>query len=226
MAEHCEEFGRSADETASDARLDAAAFHRNHAAIGGILLERFAELSGDVLEIGSGTGQHTCYFAQLMPQLTWWPTDPNPKHRQSIDAWRAHTGRPNMQAALALDACADDWFANQPASPGGELRGVLALNVVHIAPWRVAEGLVRGAANHLAPDGSLLLYGPFKRDGHHTSESNARFDAGLRADDPEWGVRDTSDLAALADKHGLRLANPVAMPANNFILEFVRGSAD
>jgi hypothetical protein len=104
------------------------------------------------------------------------------------------------------------------------LLAVFCANVIHIAPWRVAEGLVAGAARGLRPDGRLFLYGPFKRDGQHTAPSNAAFDASLRDNNPEWGVRDVDEVAALAQHNGLKLTEIVDMPANNLILVFERNA--
>ena len=95
-------------------------------------------------------------------------------------------------------------------------------NVIHIAPWRVAEGLFAGAARHLRADGRLFLYGPFKRDGRHTALSNAVFDTSLHERDPEWGVRDIGDVEGQAASVGLALIETVQMPANNLILVFGR----
>jgi hypothetical protein len=94
--------------------------------------------------------------------------------------------------------------------------------VIHIAPWHVAEGLFAGAGRYLGVDGRLFLYGPFKRDGHHTAVSNAIFDTSLRDNNPEWGVRDIADLERLAETAGLALIETVGMPANNLILVFRR----
>lgn len=106
-----------------------------------------------------------------------------------------------------------------------ELLAVFCANVIHIAPWRVAEGLFAGAARYLRADGRLFLYGPFKRDGRHTALSNAIFDTSLRERDPEWGVRDIADLEKLAASGGLTLLETVEMPANNLILVFGRRQA-
>jgi hypothetical protein len=104
----------------------------------------------------------------------------------------------------------------------GRLLAVFCANVIHIAPWRVAEGLFAGAARYLRADGRLFLYGPFKRDGKHTALSNAVFDASLRDNNPEWGVRDVADVTALAETVGLSLVEIAEMPANNLILVFER----
>jgi Protein of unknown function (DUF938) len=99
---------------------------------------------------------------------------------------------------------------------------MLCINVLHIAPWRVSQNLMAGAGRLLRPGGRLFIYGPFKRDGVHTAPSNAAFDATLRAENPDWGVRDVADLSALAQAAGLSLAQTVPMPANNLVLAFVR----
>ena len=77
-----------------------------------------------------------------------------------------------------------------------------------------------GAGRVLPSGGVLYLYGPFKQDGHHTAPSNADFDAGLRARNAEWGVRDLGDVSALAQAQGLELVERISMPANNLSLVF------
>ena len=99
---------------------------------------------------------------------------------------------------------------------------MLCINVLHISLWRVAQNLFSGAGRLLRADGRLFIYGPFMRDGAHTAPSNAAFDAALRAENPEWGVRDVRDLCDLADKAGLSLAEITPMPANNLVLAFAR----
>jgi hypothetical protein len=104
----------------------------------------------------------------------------------------------------------------------GKLLAVFCANVIHIAPWRVAEGLVAGTGRYLRADGRLLLYGPFKRGGKHTAISNAVFDSSLRERDPEWGVRDVEAVEQLAAVTGLGLVEVSEMPANNLVLAFER----
>jgi hypothetical protein len=99
---------------------------------------------------------------------------------------------------------------------------VFCANVIHIAPWRVAEGLFAGAGRYLSDGGLLFLYGPFKRDGKHTAISNAVFDASLRERDAEWGVREIEDVEKLARHVGLGLIEIAEMPANNLTLVFER----
>jgi hypothetical protein len=223
MAEYVVEFGKDGRRIESDGRLDAAAFHRNHLPIRELLLRQLAGKTGDVVEAGSGTGQHVVDFARHMPGITWWPSDLNEQHLKSIAAWRAHAGLPNIRPPLRIDLSDPAWCpAMHDGSGPQQLLAVFCANVIHIAPWRVAEGLFAGAGHYLGADGKLLLYGPFKRDGAHTSVSNAVFDSSLREGNPEWGVRDMADLETLAGNACLALAEIAEMPANNLILVFAR----
>lgn len=219
MADYVVEFGKDGGRVAADGRLDAAAFHRNHAAILDVLAPFLREQRGDVVEVGSGTGQHAVFFAAHLPEITWWPSDLNPAHLTSIDAWRRHTGCANVRPPLRIDLTDPAWCAEMQDGRGPrDVAAVFAANVVHIAPWRVAEGLIAGAARYLRPGGRLFLYGPFKRGGVHTAPSNAEFDAKLRSGNPEWGVRDVEELDAVARRHRLAVTEIVEMPANNLIL--------
>lgn len=223
MAKFVVEFGRDGGPVEPDGRLDAAAFHRNHGPILAVLQRFLAGKSGDVLEAGSGTGQHVVQFASQHPDITWWPSDANERHLASIAAWRAHADLPNIRPPMPIDLSDPAWCpAMHDGSGPGKLLAVFCANVVHIAPWRVAEGLFAGAARYLRPDGRLFLYGPFKRDGKHTALSNAVFDTSLRERDAEWGVRDIADIGSLAEGVGLALAEAVEMPSNNLILVFTR----
>jgi SAM-dependent methyltransferase len=226
MAEFVAEFGKDGRPVEPDGRLDAAAFHRNHAPIWNVLQAFLAGKSGEVLEAGSGTGQHVVHFAKHTPGIVWWPSDLNERHLASIEAWRAHTALPNIRAPLRVDLTDPDWCPQMHDGNGpGKLLAVFCANVIHIAPWRVAEGLFAGAARYLRADGRLFLYGPFKRGGKHTAMSNAVFDTSLRQQDAEWGVRDIADVEKLADGVGLRLVETRDMPANNMMLAFQRSDA-
>ncbi|QWG13745.1 DUF938 domain-containing protein [Bradyrhizobium sediminis] len=226
MAEYVVEFGRDGRPVEPDGRLDAAAFHRNHQAIRTVLQRFLAGKSGDVLEAGSGTGQHVVDFARHFPDIVWWPSDFNEQHLKSIAAWRAHAALANIRPPLRIDLSDPDWCPELHDGRGpGKLLAVFCANVIHIAPWRVAEGLFAGAARYLREDGWLLLYGPFKRGGKHTALSNAIFDTSLREGNAEWGVRDLGDLEKLAASVGLALIEIAEMPANNLVLAFGRAKA-
>jgi SAM-dependent methyltransferase len=226
MADYVVEFGKDGRRVEPDGRLDAAAFHRNHEAIRSVLQRVLAGKSGDVVEAGSGTGQHVVDFARHLPDITWWPSDLNERHLESINAWRADAGLSNIRTPLRIDLSDPSWCPQmQDGSGPGALLAVFCANVIHIAPWRVAEGLLAGVARFLRADGRLLLYGPFKRDGRHTAVSNAVFDTSLREKDPEWGLRDIDALKELAAPAGLALEEIVEMPANNLVLVFGRQPA-
>ena len=227
MAEYVVEFGKDGRPVEPDGRLDAAAFHRNHEPIWSVLQTFLAGKSGDVLEAGSGTGQHVVHFGRHTPDITWWPSDLNEAHLRSIEAWRKHSGLPNIRPPRRIDLTDPAWAsAMQDGGGPANLLAVFCANVIHIAPWRVAEGLFAGAGRYLRADGRLFLYGPFKRDGKHTALSNAVFDTSLRDQDAEWGVRDIADLEKLADSVGLNLIGISDMPANNFILAFGRSNGN
>jgi SAM-dependent methyltransferase len=219
MPNYAVEYGKAGMPPEADGRLDGRAFHRNHAPIWSVLAKFLGSRSGDVLEIGSGTGQHAVEFARRARLINWWPTDIAESHLRSIAAWRAFARLANLQPPVRLDASQFDWRLGELGLPASFL-GMFCANVIHISPWAVAEGLLAGAHRHLQADGRLFLYGPFRRDGIHNAPSNAAFDVSLRRENPEWGVRDTADLQKLAQANGLRLAEIVETPSNNAILIF------
>jgi SAM-dependent methyltransferase len=223
MVEHVVEFGNVGRPPQPDGRLDAPAFHRNQAAIWLVLGPFLDRRSGNVLEVGSGTGQHAVAFAAQTPDITWWPSDVNEKHLASIAAWRAYSKLANLREPVRIDLMDSNW-----SSEGRGLQApfvaILCINVLHISPWQASEHLLDGAAHCLTAGGRLFAYGPVTKDGEHTDPSNAAFDTGLRKDNPEWGVRDIADLRSTAAGAGLRLVETVAMPANNFMLVFERAT--
>jgi SAM-dependent methyltransferase len=202
----------------NDARRHAPAAERNRDAILAVL-KRHLPVRGLVLELASGSGEHAVHFAAALPDLVFQPSDPDAASCASIDAWAASAGLANLRPAIALDATAQHW-------PIPAADAVLCINMIHIAPWAAAIGLLQGAARILAPGGVLYLYGPYKRDGRHTAPSNDAFDRGLRARDPAWGVRDLEAVAALAAANGFAAPAIEPMPANNLSLIFRRLSTE
>lgn len=197
------------------AKLGSPAANRNRGPILAVLA-RVLPSEGTVLEIASGSGQHVVFFADALPALRFVPSDPDPSARDSIEAYRAEAGLANVEAALALDVRETPW-------PISTCDAVVAINMVHISPWEATLALLDGAAARLPSNGPLVLYGPYRVGGVHTAESNARFDEGLRARDPAWGVRDLEDVLAAAAARGLVESERVAMPANNLTVVLRRG---
>lgn len=196
-----------------DARLFAPATARNREPIANVL-RGHAPSRGLILEIASGSGEHIVHFANaLSPELTFQPSDPDAGARASIDAWVASSGVSNVLPAVALDVSTHTW-------PIQRADAVLCINMIHIAAWEAAVGLMRGAGSILQGGGLLYLYGPFRRDGRHTAPSNEAFDRDLRRRNARWGVRDLEMVAQLAGEHGFAFPVVEEMPANNLSLIF------
>lgn len=170
---------------------------------------------GLVLEIASGSGEHVAHFAAALPRLVFQPSDPSPAARASIDDWALTSGLANIRPAMALDAETTHWPIEHAAA-------VLCSNMIHIAPWEAAVGLIAGAARILPADGPLYLYGPYRRAGRHTAPSNDAFDRDLRERNPAWGVRDLEAVSEVAAEHGFDAPEVIDMPANNLSLVFRR----
>ena len=192
---------------------DAPACARNREPILQVLRTHFANRH-DVLEIGSGTGQHAVYFAAAMPWLQWQCSD-RPEYLPGIEAWRMEAGLANTPAPLLLDVALGPW-------PARRFDAVFTANSLHIMGWPEVEAFFAGLANVLAEQATLVVYGPFNYGGEFTSDSNRAFDASLRARDPRMGIRDFEAVDALARGIGLVLVEDVAMPANNRCLAWRR----
>ena len=159
-----------------------------------------------MLEIASGSGEHVTHFANTFnAALTFQPSDPDAGARASIDAWIEATVVLNVLPALALDASADSW-------PIQRADAVICINMIHIAPWEAAIGLMRRAARVLPAGDLLYLYDPYRRNGQHTAPSNEAIDRGLRLQNAEWGVRGLEAVAELA-RHGFGEPIIEEMPA-------------
>jgi len=198
----------------TDHRQQAPAAARNRDPILAVL-RGVLPRTGTVLEIASGTGEHSLHFARALPGLVFQPSDPNPEARRSIAAWVAESGLVNLRPPLALDAAAPSW-------PVIAADAVLCINMIHISPWAATEGLMRGAASILPPGGPLYLYGPYRRAGVATAPSNEAFDRDLRQRDTAWGLRDLEAVAALAAAAGFSGPIITEMPANNLSVVFRR----
>ena len=180
------------------------------------VLEPLLAKASRILEIGSGTGQHGVYFAARLPHLIWQTSDV-PAHLPGIRMWLEEAQLPNLPEPLSLDV-SGDW-------PPGPFDGVFSANTAHIMGLPEVARMLLGVGRILAPEAPFALYGPFSEGGRHTSESNARFDASLKARDPRMGVRDLDDLRALADRAGLELRADLPMPVSNRTLVWYRRTA-
>jgi len=169
---------------------------------------------GTVLEIGSGTGQHAVFLTQNLPGLLWQPSD-RLENLAGLEARFSAVGNERILPLLQLDVLLDPW-------PGCSYEGAYSANTAHIMPWDAVVAMFTGVAAHLVPGARFCLYGPFNIDNRFTSESNAQFDAGLRAQDSQMGIRDMAAIESLANLHQIQFEQKLAMPANNFILVFKR----
>ncbi len=171
---------------------------------------------GTVLEIGSRTAQHVTFFAQLMPLVRWLPSDIPENMATLVDCLEGHHSE-NINAPIALDVTQTPW---PPSS--ADVDGVFSANTLHIMPWIAVERFFQGVGRVLRPGGKLCVYGPFKYRGEFTTPSNAQFDASLRSQNPESGLRDFERIVALAEAQDLELLADHDMPANNQLLIWLK----
>jgi hypothetical protein len=188
---------------------------QNQAPILEVLREEFAS-SKKVLEIASGTGQHAVFFGRALPHLHWHTSELVQNH-EGIQAWLDEANLPNVHSPVAIDVNAFAW-------PIDRVDAVFNANTVHIVSWPGVERMFAGIGRVLDVGGIVCMYGPFNYGGKFTTESNARFDAWLKARDPASGVRDFEAVNRLAEEQGLRLLKDVSMPGNNRTLVWKRVS--
>ncbi len=189
------------------------ACERNRDPILDVLREVFAA-TRDVLEIGSGTGQHAAFFAAQLPHLIWHASD-LPEHHAGINAWITEAALPNLRGPVALDVREALW-------PLQAVDAVFTANTLHIMDWASVQAAFEGIGRVLNAQGILVVYGPFNVGGRFTSDSNANFDRMLRARGVGSALRDFEAVNALARGIGLELECDVPMPANNRTLAWRR----
>jgi len=169
--------------------------------------------TAQVLEIGSGSGQHAVHFAQHLPQLTWQTSDLAINH-DGIKQWINEAQLSNLQLPISLDL-------NQPW-PIEQTQAIYTANTLHIVSWPLVVKFFAGVKQHLSNGGVLCIYGPFNYQGQFTSQSNANFDLWLKGRDPQSGIRDIEAIMTLAAEAGLSLTKDHQMPANNRLLVFTK----
>ncbi len=184
----------------------AESSEQNKAPIMAVLRQVLAPV-GDVLEIGSGTGQHAVYFARQLPSLVWQPSDVA-ENLPGIELWIQEARLPNLKPPVVLDVASSEW-------PNAQFDAAFSANTAHIMAWPEVESMFQGVAGILRGGGRFCLYGPFNYGGRYSASSNERFDAWLKSRNPHMGVRDLDDLRELADRVGMELETDFEMPADN-----------
>ena len=197
----------------TDPRLHFPATERNRDAILRVLRPLFPAHC-TVLEVASGSGEHAAFFTGQEPGWTWIPSDPDPAHVASADAWKQAQTASNLRPAIQLDVLGE-W-------PALDITAAFCANMIHISPSETTPALLHGWARLLPAGAPAVLYGPFQREGMHTSQSNERFHESLRSRDPRWGVRHLEAVQQIADDAGLTPESVVEMPANNLCVVFRR----
>lgn len=199
----------------------APSCERNRAPILDVLRVHFAQCR-HVLEVGSGTGQHAVHFAAALTHLRWQASD-RAVQLPGIRAWLDEAALANAPPPVALDVATGPW--PRPDDGAAHFDAAFTANTLHIMGWAEVRALFDGLDRVLGADATVIAYGPFNRGGDYTSDSNAAFDAALRARDPASGLRDAEAVDALAAGIGLRLIEDAAMPANNRCRVWRRGDA-
>ena len=174
------------------------------------ILKHVFEHPCEILEIGSGTGQHAVHFATHLPHVTWQPSD-QAIHLAGINSWVEEANLQNIKAPLELDVNHQPW-------PVTDIEAVFTANTLHIMSWESVQVLTRSLAEHMRPGAKICCYGPFNVGGTYTSDSNARFDIWLKAQNPLSAIRDLEALVSLANDAGINLLEDIVMPANNKLL--------
>jgi len=199
---------------AEDGRRFSPSTGRNKHVVRDVFLANMPTV-GHVLEVASGTGEHGAHITDAAPDLIWTYSDIDAASQNSQRAWRDAAVHDRLRGPLTLDTTHDAWAESE-----GPFDGLFCANMIHIAPFAAAQGLIAGAGRLLQQGGRLMLYGPFARHGE-IAPSNARFSQDLQRRHPQWGVRDLDlDILPLADATGLQLSGVTAMPANNLSVVF------
>lgn len=198
----------------------AIATEKNRQPILEILKEKIPP-HGDILEIASGSGEHSLFFAPYFPEKQWIPSDKEKECLDSIKAWREDCLTDNLQLPLEIDVMESNWHQSLTQK---NITAIICINMIHISPWEACLGLMTGAREILPFEGILYLYGAYKINNQHTTTSNQEFDNYLRSQNSAWGVRNLEDVIEVAVKNNLTFEKKIPMPSNNFSLIFRKTS--
>ena len=205
-----------------DYRLFYPATQRNKICIGDVL-SKISLKKGFVLEIGSGSGEHGVEFQKRFPEIIWQTSDPEIEHRKSIISWIDHEKlNIKMPKPLEIDVRKIPWPI--PPKLVDNLQVIISINMVHIAPWECTESLFEESGKLLNYGKFLILYGPFKIDDKHISESNKLFDKSLKIQNSDWGLRNLEEVNKQASINGFQQKQIIKMPANNLTLIYKKVS--
>jgi trans-aconitate methyltransferase len=163
-----------------------------------------------IWEIGSGTGQHACYFARHLPHVKWQPTDRS-ENIPGICLWQEESHTPNLKPVLTLDVTDAIW-------PCESIDALFTANTLHIMSSDEVQTFFDRLAVYLNPKALVCIYGPFNYNSTYTSDSNARFDQWLKSQNPLSGIKDFESILFLATSRGFNLMSDIVMPANNRLL--------
>ena len=197
-----------------DNRLFFPATQRNKDFIGDVL-SRYINKNGSILEIGSGSGEHGVCFQKRFPEIIWQTSDPDLEHIKSISSWIKYEElTKKMPQPIVLDVEKIPWKV--PLKLANSLQGIVSINMIHVAQWSATIALLRESGKLLNKGQFLILYGPFKIDNEHTSQSNYYFDNSLKIQNDLWGIRNLEEINYQAKKYGFYKEKAISMPANNF----------
>ena len=132
------------------------ASENNRSFIEEVLRRVFSETK-QVLEIGSGTGQHAVYFSSALPHLVWQTSDLAENHG-GINLWVEESGGDNLRAPVALDVMDSSWAIDS-------VDGVYTANTAHIMPWEAVVAMFSNLKTVLVSGGVMVMYGPFNYGG-------------------------------------------------------------
>ncbi|NER27532.1 MAG: DUF938 domain-containing protein [Symploca sp. SIO1C4] len=193
---------------------------RNRDAIYNVLKEKLPKTNAHVLEIGSGSGMHIIYFAPHFEHLHFHPSDFDESVFKNINSLKQEKGVNNVEEPIKLDLLSPETW---PKPEEQLFEVIIAINILHVASFQVAEGMMQCAGKLLKPGGFLYLYGPFKVNGEYSSPSNQEFDKTLKSFGvTQWSLKDVADLAKAAQNHGLTFQEKIEMPSHNFSVLFAK----